>query len=62
MHRAGVVVVWVAILLTASGLIAGFGGLALGFDDAAIWWLGLIPVGFALLLAGVVMTLLSNKD
>lgn len=62
MHRAGVVVVWIAIFLTAIGLIAGFGGLALGYDDAAVWWLGLIPIGFALLLAGVVMTQLSRKD
>ena len=54
--------VWVALFLTVTGLVAGFGGIALGYDDAGIWWLGLIPIGFALLLAGVVMTQLSRKD
>lgn len=62
MHRAGVIMVWVALFLTVTGLVAGFGGIALGYDDAGIWWLGLIPIGFALLLAGVVMTQLSRKD
>lgn len=62
MHRAGVYLVWISLALTALGLIAGFGGIALGYQDAALYWLGLVPVGFALLLAGVVMTQLGRKN
>lgn len=61
MHRAGIIVVWIGFALTVTGLIAGFGGIALGYQDAALGWLSLIPVGFALLLAGVVMTQLGRK-
>lgn len=53
---------WIALALTALGLIAGFGGIALGYQDAALYWLGLVPAGFALLLTGVVMILLGGKN
>ena len=62
MHRAGVYLVWIALALTALGLILGFGGIALGYQDPGLYWLGLVPVGFALLLAGVVMTQLGRKN
>lgn len=62
MHRLGIIIIWIGLALAVAGLIAGFGGIALGFQDAALYWLGLVPVGFALLLAGVVMTQLGRKN
>lgn len=61
MHRVGVIVIWIALALTIAGLAVGFGGLAGGDQENALLWLGLIPIGFALLLAGVVMTQLGRR-
>ena len=61
MHRLGVIAVWLGIVLAVAGLAIGFTGLMLGKDELGGFWLGLIPIGFLVLLSGVVMTQLSHK-
>jgi hypothetical protein len=57
MHKAGVVVSWAGVLSTLIGLIAGFMQLLREGESS---WLGLAPMGFALLLLGVALTQLSR--
>lgn len=61
MHRLGTIVLWVAVLLTAVGLTFGFGALMLDADHQAVNLLGLVPIGFILLLTGLVMVLFGRS-
>lgn len=60
MHRFGSVLVWTGVILTAVGLVFGFGAMFLDADHQAVNLLGLVPLGFMALLAGVVMVLFSR--
>jgi len=60
MHRFGRLAVIIGILLTAVGLIAGFGAMFKDADGMAVNLLMLVPLGFALLLTGVTVTQLSR--
>jgi hypothetical protein len=57
MHRAGRILIWLGLALTALGLTGGFALLFLDSDSAAVNLLGLVPLGFVTLFAGVVATL-----
>ena len=62
MHKAGKFAVIAGILLTVSGMIIGF-TLLLNENENAIIWLGtIIPVGFIILFAGMVTTILSDSN
>ena len=61
MHRIGIITVWIGLLSSAIGLIAGFTSFSSGDEDKIGFWLSLVPVGFALLLLGTVMTQMSPK-
>ncbi len=60
-QRLGVISVWLGILASVVGLVVGFAKLPGGDGSNAGPWLGLIPVGFALMLLGTVMTQLGKK-
>ncbi|WP_297529788.1 hypothetical protein [Thiohalobacter sp.] len=62
MHRFGRYAVILGILLTAMGLLTGFSALFLDADSLAVNLLMLVPLGFAALLTGVVITQLSRSD
>jgi len=61
MHRLGRITTWLGVLLTATGLIAGFGLIWFGQHQLAKTFLLLTPVGFLLLLTGVVTAFLSGE-
>jgi uncharacterized membrane protein len=54
MHTAGRVAVFVGILMTALGIIIGFTAMFMNADRQAVFWLGIIPLGFVVMLAGTV--------
>ncbi len=60
MHQVGRVTIYIGGALTALGLIIGFGAMFMDHDDYAKLFIGLVPVGFVLLLTGTVTTLLST--
>jgi len=60
MYQVGRIAVYLGILLIATGIMVGFGAMWLDADGQAINWLGIIPVGFVVLLLGTVMTQLSG--
>jgi len=67
MHRVGKITIYIGIALVAAGLTIGFSAMILGYASQAKIFIGLIPIGFVLLLAGTVATQLSsastlNKD
>ena len=62
MHRFGVIATVAGILLIIAGMLIGFGLLMLDKDDLAIFFLGIIPVGFVITLTGVTTTQLSRSD
>ena len=67
MHRVGKITIYIGIALVAGGLIIGFSFMIMGYGNQAKILIGLIPIGFVLLLAGTVATQLSapnatNKD
>ena len=59
-QRLGVVSVYAGILLIAVGLIGGFGALFIDADHIAVNLLTLVPLGFAALLTGTVVTQLNR--
>ena len=61
MYQLGRIAVYIGIFLIAAGMLTGFGSMLLDADGNAIKWLGIIPVGFVILLLGTVMTQLSGK-
>ena len=61
MLRIGRITTWLGVILTAVGLIAGFGLIWLGQQQTAKIFLMLTPIGFLLLLTGVVTAFLSDE-
>ena len=61
MHRIGVISIWLGLIGSVVGLIVGFIQLPSGDEEKIGFWMSLIPVGFALLLLGTVMTQMSKK-
>ncbi len=62
MHKAGKIAVIAGILLIVVGMIAGFYLLATEGESAIIWLGTIIPLGFVILLTGMVTTLLKPED
>ena len=62
MHKAGKAFLYIGISLAAIGLFVGFTLMFMGHSEQAKWLIGLVPVGFVLMLAGVVGTQLSGKS
>lgn len=62
MHKFGVILLIVGGLLTAVGLVAGFGFMFAGIDDSAKLFLAMVPIGFVLGFAGIVTTLMFPPD
>ena len=63
MHTAVRVAVFVGILMIALGFIIGFNALFMNADRQAVVWLGVIPLGFVVMLAGTVTSQLTQpKD
>ena len=62
MHQAGRIAIYIGIGLVAVGLIAGFTFMFMGKDEPAKFLIGLVPIGFVLLLAGTVTTLLGPPE
>ena len=60
MHRAGRASIYIGIALVAIGLIVGFAAMFMDYDDHAKMLIGLVPIGFVLLLVGTVATQLSS--
>ncbi|HIP68514.1 MAG TPA: hypothetical protein EYH06_07970 [Chromatiales bacterium] len=60
MQRIGRITTWLGIILTTVGLIAGFGLIWLGHHQTAKSFLMMTPIGFLLLLTGVVTAFLSD--
>jgi uncharacterized membrane protein len=53
----------VGILMTALGIIIGFTAMFMNADRQAVFWLGIIPLGFVVMLAGTVTSQLTQpKD
>ena len=61
MHQVGRVTIYIGIILTAIGLIIGFTAMFMDADDVAKMFLGLVPIGFVLLLVGTVSSQLSSR-
>ena len=63
MHTAGRVAVFVGIVMIALGFIIGFTAMFMDADRQAVVWLGIIPLGFVVMLAGTVTSQLTRpKD
>ena len=62
MHLVGTITIYTGIIMTFLGLVIGFGAMYIDSDSSAIQWIGLVPVGFALLMLGTVMTQLSRHN
>ena len=63
MHKIGKITLYIGILLIACGIIIGFAAMINDADSQAVNWLGMVPIGFILMLAGTVATQLSRpKD
>lgn len=60
MHRFGTILVWLGVILSAVGVVFGFGAMFVDADHQAVNLLGLVPLGFMALLCGVVMVLFSH--
>lgn len=60
MHRFGSFLVWLGVILSTVGLVFGFGAMFMDADHQAVNLLGLVPLGFMALLAGVVTVLFSR--
>ena len=61
MHQVGKVTIYIGIGLAAIGLIVGFGAMILDHDSQAKNLLGLVPVGFVLMLLGTVTSLMYGS-
>ena len=60
MHLIGKATVYLGILMVVAGLVVGFTAMSMDSDSSAIQWIGLVPLGFLMLLLGTVMTQLSR--
>lgn len=54
--------VWLGIALIAAGLLIGFGAMFIDSDSIAVNALGLVPIGFLLLLTGTVASQLAHPE
>ena len=61
MYQFGRVAVVAGILLITAGMLIGFTAMGLDSDGSAVNWLAVVPIGFVVLLLGIVMTQLSGK-
>jgi ABC-type transport system involved in cytochrome c biogenesis permease subunit len=61
MLRIGRISVWVGVLLAATGLITGFALMLSDQSQSARFFLTLIPIGFLLMLTGVVTAFLAQE-
>jgi CDP-diglyceride synthetase len=61
MHRLGRITTWSGVILTAIGLVGGFGLIWLNQHQLAKMFLMLTPLGFLLLLTGVATAFLSGE-
>ena len=59
MHKLGKITIYIGIALTAIGMIVGFTAMFMDSDNLAKVFIGLVPVGFILLLTGTVASQLS---
>lgn len=59
MHRLGTYLLVLGGLLTIVGLVFGFGFMFAAHDSYAKFFLAVVPLGFVVGFAGVVMTLLN---
>ena len=62
MHRVGKITIYIGVALVAVGLIIGFSSMIMGYGDQAKIFIGMIPIGFVLLLSGTVATQLSAPN
>ena len=62
MHQVGRVTIYIGIALTVIGMIVGFTAMFMDSDNLAKVFIGLVPIGFVLLLTGTVMTQLSEPN
>ncbi|MDH5371051.1 MAG: hypothetical protein OEW99_13575 [Gammaproteobacteria bacterium] len=62
MHKAGRFAVIAGILLIVIGMVIGFTLLFKENENAIIWLGTIIPLGFIVLLTGMVTTLLSQRS
>jgi len=60
--QAGRFAVYLGIILIVAGMIAGFGAMMIDQDSRGLQWLGAVPVGFVVLLAGTVISQLSRSN
>ncbi len=60
MYRAGRIAIHVGIALVIAGMVLGFGAMFTDADSLAVNLIGLVPLGFVLLLAGVTVTQLMG--
>jgi hypothetical protein len=60
LHKFGSFLVWIGLILSAGGVVFGFGAMFIDADHQAVNLLGLVPLGFMALLCGVVMVLFSH--
>ncbi len=56
MNRLGRYAIYLGILLVVAGMIIGFGAMFIDADSEAVVWLGVIPMGFLIMLVGIVMS------
>lgn len=61
-HNTGRTLVWLGIALVALGLLVGFGAMLLDSRGVFVRAIGLVPLGFVVLLAGTVVALLHGSD
>ena len=62
MHRLGKVTLYIGIALVAIGLIVGFSAMVLDYDHQAKLFIGFVPIGFVLMLAGTVALQLTAPN
>jgi hypothetical protein len=60
MHKFGMISLYLGLVLTAIGLIGGFGMMWAGNDAWAKPLIAMVPVGFLLMFTGIVTTLLHS--
>ena len=60
MYKVGRLAVWLGMILTAVGLLAGFPLMFLGHTGLAMQFLSAVPFGFLFLFSGIVATLLGG--
>ncbi len=62
MHRVGRIALWAGFSFSLIGLFGGFGAMFIDVSSRAVNLLALVPLGFILLMLGVVMTQMSRPE